>query len=94
MTVKMAVEMLKSDPHQSNDQIWSAFRPRWQEEVDKINPRLILSRRNLWVSKPTPENLIEVMRLGPEWFAAIRNGEVLRYRFTQTGKNDRLSSFK
>ena len=94
MTIKLAVEMLESNPQQSDDQIWSAFRPKWQEEVDKLNPRLILSRRNIWVSKPTPENLIEVMCLGPDWFAALRKGEVLRLRFATFAKNDRIKIIK
>jgi hypothetical protein len=92
MTVVLAVDALKKDPNQSDEQIWMAFRPKWQEEVEKINPRLILNRWNFWVTKPTPEKLIEIMRLSPDWFAAIRNGEVLRYRFSLPGKNDRLSN--
>jgi hypothetical protein len=92
MTVRMAVDILKNDPHQSDEQIWMAFRPKWQEEVEKINAKLILNRWNFWVTKPSPEKLIEIMRLSPNWFAAIRNGEVLRYRFSLPGKNDRLSN--
>ena len=93
MTVRLAVVTLKSDPQQNDEEIWKAFRPKWQEEVDKINPRLIPSRHNVWVMKATPEHIIDILRLSPEWFAAIRKGEVLRYRFAIPGKNDRLSSF-
>jgi hypothetical protein len=93
MTVLMAVETLKNNPQQSDEEIWAAFCPKWQEAVEKINPRLILSRRNLWVTKPTNEKLIEMLRLSPDWFAAIRRGEVLGYRFNYSGKNDKLSSF-
>ena len=93
LTVKLGVQTLKNDSQQNDEEIWNAFRPKWQEEVEKLKVRLILSRRNLWVTRPTPENLIYILRLGPDWFAALRNGEVLRYRFLVAGKNDKLSSF-
>jgi hypothetical protein len=93
MTVKMAAAAVKSNSQQNDDQIWNTFRPRWEEEVSKLNPKLILNRWNIWVTKPTPEKLIEILRLSPAFFEAIRKGEVLRYRFSPPGKNDRLSSF-
>ena len=94
MTVKLAVETLKNDPHSNDEQIWAAFRPKWQEEVEKLHPRFILNRWNIWIARPTPEKLIEILRLSPDWFGTIRKGEVLRYRFAIPGKNDKLSSFK
>jgi hypothetical protein len=93
LTVKMGVETLKKNPHQNDEQIWRDFRPVWLEEVEKLKVRYILNRWNLWITKSSPEKLIELLRLGPDWFAAIRNGEVLRYRFSLPGKNDRLKSF-
>jgi len=93
LTVRMAVEALKNDPRAKDAEIWKSFRPKWEEEVAKLKPRIILNRWNLWVTRPTPEALIEVLRLSPEWFAAIRIGEVLRCKFTIPGKNDKLSSF-
>jgi hypothetical protein len=93
LTVKMSVEALKNNPKASDEEIWKAFRPNWQAEVEKLNARFILNRWNIWVTRPTPEKLVEILRLGPAWFTAIRNGEVLRYRFSVPGKNDRLSSF-
>lgn len=93
LTIKMGVEILQKNPYQSNEQIWTSFQPRWQEEVEKLQVRFVLNRWNLWITRPTPEKLIELLRLGPDWFAAIRNGEVLRYRFSLPGKNDRLKSF-
>lgn len=93
LTIKMGVEILQKNPYQSNEQIWTSFQPRWQEEVEKLQIRFVLNRWNLWITRPTPEKLIELLRLGPDWFAAIRNGEVLRYRFSLPGKNDRLKSF-
>jgi hypothetical protein len=89
----MGVETLKKNPHQNDEQIWRDFRPVWLEEVEKLKVRYILNRWNLWITKSSPEKLIELLRLGPDWFAAIRNGEVLRYRFSLPGKNDRLKSF-
>jgi len=93
MTVKLAVKALKEDPIASDEQIWAAFRPKWQEEVEKLKPRFILNRWNIWIDRPTPEKLIEILRLSPAWFGAIRKGEVLKYRFSIPGKNDKLSSF-
>lgn len=92
-TVLMSVDALKQGSHLSNEQLWETFRPKWQEEIKQIKVRFILNRWNLWITKPTPELLIQILRLGPDWFEAIRNGEVLRYRFLTPGKNDRLSSF-
>lgn len=93
LTIKMGVETLKKNPHQNDEQIWRDFRPVWQKEVEKLQVRFVLNRWNLWITRPTTEKLIELLRLGPDWFAAIRNGEVLRYRFSLPGKNDRLKSF-
>ena len=92
-TVHLGVSLLEEKPHLSDEEAWVAFRPKWQEEINKLNPRWILNRWNIWVSKATPENIIEVMKLGPEWFAALRNGEVLRYRFSLPGENYKLSMF-
>lgn len=92
-TVLMSVDMLAKNPNLSNEQIWLIFRPRWQAEVEKINPRLIPNLINLWVTTPSTEKIIEILRLGPEWFEAIRNGEVLQSRY-HPGRNDRLKSFK
>jgi len=93
MTVKLAVETLKNEPLANDEQILTIFLPKWQAEVEKLNPRFILNRRNLWITRPTPEKLIEILCLSPAWFEAIRNGEVLRYKFSIPGKNDKLSSF-
>ena len=93
-TVKMSITALENDPELSNEQLWEKFRPVWQEEIKKLNVRLVLNRWNFWVTPPTPEVLIPILRLGPDWFEAIRKGEVLRYRFLIPGKNEQLSSFK
>lgn len=92
LTVKMAVDYLKSHPNDSNEEVWNGFQPTWLVEVGKLNSRFILNRWNLWIARPTPERLVEILRLGPDWFEAIRNGEVLKYRFAIPGKNDRLKS--
>ena len=93
MTVRMAVEFMKTMPGASNEQVWQAFLPKWTNEVEKINPRLILNRYNLCVTKPTIDKLIVLLQLSPEWFESIRNGEVLKFRFAIPGKKDKLSSF-
>lgn len=93
LTVKLSLEALKKNPNYSDEQIWQEFRPVWETEIATLGTSIILNRWNVWVTKPTPEKLIELLRLGPDWFAAIRNGEVLRYRFSLPGKNDRLKSF-
>ncbi len=92
LTVILSVDMLANHPDLSNEQVWQTFRPGWQEEVQKINPRLIPYYVNLWVTKPTPEKIIKILRLGPDWFEAIRNGEVLPKQY-HYGRNDKLSSF-
>jgi hypothetical protein len=89
--VLLSVDMLAKYPDLSNEQIWEIYRPVWQEEVQKIDARLIPNLINLWVTKPTPEKIITILRLGPDWFEAIRNGEVLAKRYHR-GKNDKLSS--
>jgi hypothetical protein len=93
LTVRMAVEALKRNPSASNEQIFNEFLPNWKIAVDNLHVRYILNRTNLWVTKPTHEKLIDILRLSPEFFEAIRNGEVLKYRFAIPGKNDKLSSF-
>ena len=45
-------------------------------------------------TKPTPENLIEVMRLSPEWFATLRKGEILPYRFLFGSRNVKVRSIQ
>ena len=93
-TIKMSITELEKDPELSNEQLWEKFRPLWQEEIKGLNVRFVLNRWNFWVTRPTPEALIPILRLGPDWFEAIRKGEVLRYRFLIAGKNEQLSSFK
>jgi len=92
-TIYLGLDFLKASPNLSDQETWEAFRPKWQEEINDLNPRLILNHGNLWVLKATPENIIDIMKLGPEWFAALRKGEVLRYRFSFPGKNYQLSMF-
>jgi hypothetical protein len=94
LTVWMSVDALKEQPELSDEQIWAVFRPKWQEEVAKLNAPFILNRWNIWIAKPTSENLIEVLRLSPEWFGAIRKGEVLPYRFMFQAKNTKLATIK
>jgi len=92
-TIYLGLDFLKEAPHLTDNQVWEAFRPKWQEEISNLKPRLIINRWNLWVSKATPENIIDIMKLGPDWFAALRKGEVLRYRFSFPGDNYKLSMF-
>ena len=91
-TICLGLDFLKDFPNLSDQQVWEAFRPKWQEEMIALKPIMILNRRNLWVLKATPENIIDIMKLGPDWFAALRNGEVLRYRFSIPGANHKLST--
>ena len=92
-TIYLSLDFIKEAPHLTDEEVWEGFRPKWQEEIGKLNSRLIINRWNLWVSKATPENIIDIMKLGPDWFAAIREGEVLRYRFSFPGENYKLSMF-
>jgi hypothetical protein len=93
LTISLSVKFIKDRPHLSDEETWRAFKPSWQEAIAQLNPRLIQNRWNFWVTKATPENIIYIMKLGPEWFAALKQGEVLRYRFSIPGKNLDLSMF-
>ena len=93
LTIQMGVDFIKSSPNLSDERTWDIFGPKWREAVLKTKPSYILNRYNIWIAKATPEKLIDIMKLGPEWFAALRKGEVLRYRFALPGKNLQLSMF-
>lgn len=93
-TIDMAVDVLKKSPGLSNEQVWGKFRPLWQEELSKLKVPFVLNRWNLWIAKPTPDHLVSVLRLSPEWFGALRKGEVLPYRFSTQQKNDKLKNLK
>lgn len=92
-TIFLGLDLLKDSPDLTDEEIWEAFRPTWLEEIKQLNPRLIINRWNFWVLNATPENIIDIMNLGPDWFAALRQGEVLRYRFSFPGQNYKLSMF-
>jgi len=93
ITIRMGVEFIKNTPHLSDERTWETFLPKWRDAVIKTKPGYILNRWNIWITKATPEKLIEIMKLGPDWFTALRKGEVLRYRFALPGKNLQLSMF-
>lgn len=92
-TIYLSLDLLKESPDLTDEEVWEVFRPKWQEEISNLEPRLIINRWNIWVISATPENIIDIMKLGPDWFAALRKGEVLRYRFSFPGKNFPLSMF-
>lgn len=92
-TIYLSLDLLKESPDLADEEVWEVFRPKWQEEISNLKPHLILNRWNIWVISATPENIIDIMKLGPDWFAALRRGEVLRYRFSLPGKNLPLSMF-
>ena len=92
-TILLGVEMLQKNPNLNDEQLWEKFRPKWLGLAQNVTARLIPGFWNIWFTRPTPEKLIDMMRLGPEWFGAMRNGEVLPCRY-HVGKNDRLSTYK
>ena len=92
-TIYLSLDLLKESPDLTDEEIWEVFRPKWQEEIINLEPRLIINRWNIWVISATPENIIHIMKLGPDWFAALRKDEVLRYRFSLSGKNYPLNMF-
>ena len=94
MTVTKAVDILKKNSEWSDEELWNSFRPVWQEELTQLKVNFILNRWNIWITKPTPENLIEVMRLSPEWFATLRKVAILPYRFLFGSRNVKVRSIQ
>ena len=92
-TIFLSLDLLNESPDLADEKIWEIFRPRWQELISNQKPRLIINRWNFWVISATTENIIDTVRLGPDWFAALRKGEVLNYRFSVPRKNLPLSMF-
>ncbi|MDO9545692.1 MAG: hypothetical protein Q7J07_02950 [Pelolinea sp.] len=92
-TIYLGLDFIKESPDLTDKEVWEALRPRWQEEISSLKSRLIINRWNFWVIKATPENIIDIMKLGPDWFAALRKDEVLRYRFSFPGENFKVSMF-
>lgn len=86
MTVSLGVKALKETPDLSDEEIWESFRPKWEETLAKLNLKLMLNRHNIWLTKATPDNIIDIMRLSPEWFTALRQGEILRHKGALPGE--------
>lgn len=92
MTVALASQHLKDYPQMNDNDLWESFKPKWLTNLAGLSPKLILNQKNLWVTKPSPENVINVLRLGPEWFGALKDGEILKNRGALPGEEYRLAS--
>ncbi len=90
-TIRMAVDLLRMMKGKSDQEVWNAFEPRWREMVSE-KKRMVPNRWNLWITSATPEHLIALLRMSPEWLGALRGGEVLRNHLEMPGaKNTPVS---
>lgn len=93
-TVRLAVQLCTEMPQLSGAALWSAFEPQWHALFEQ-KKYIVPNRWNIWVQTATPEHMVLLMRLGPDWMDALRKGEVLRNHLELPGaRNTPLKDYQ